>query len=136
MPISKWNGQSTKASVLRLAEDKMKRAVIEVERVAKRKAPVNKYKGGGELRDSITYEVTREGDSIFGRVGTSVPYSIYQEFGTGIYAEGGDGRKTPWVYPAGDGKFFWTKGNRPQPYLRPALHESEKFIRRVFGGGK
>lgn len=31
-------------------------------------------------------------------VGTDVEYGGYQELGTGIYAEGGGGRPTPWVY--------------------------------------
>lgn len=49
-------------------------------------------------------------------------YPLYLERGTGIYAEGGDGRKTPWVYynPWTD-SFHWTEGNEAQPFMSPAF---------------
>jgi HK97 gp10 family phage protein len=45
---------------------------------------------------------------------------IYIEFGTGIYAKGGRGRKTPWVYSPAAGVFFTTQGMHAQPFMGPA----------------
>lgn len=53
-------------------------------------------------------------------------YAVYVEFGTGIYAENGQGRKTPWVWKGLGGQYAgWhrTQGMRAQPYLRPAFDE-------------
>lgn len=103
-----------------------------VQNSAKQKAP----KRTSTLRRSITIEVGREGDQVIARIGPTVEYGVYMEFGTGRYAENGQGRKTPWAYKVG-GKTFWTVGNKPRPYMRPALDENrEKAMReiaRVFG---
>lgn len=76
------------------------------------------------------------------RVGTNLKYAPYVEYGTGIHAEGGNGRKTPWTYYNEKlNKFFTTKGMKAQPFLRPALDENRKnllklwkqIFRRVYG---
>jgi HK97 gp10 family phage protein len=66
---------------------------------------------------------------IFVTVGTDLEYAPYIEFGTGIYAEKGDGRKTPWVYEDAAGEIHWTVGARPHPYLRPAFDENTEAIK-------
>lgn len=66
-------------------------------------------------------------------VGNNVEYGAYVELGTGIYAEGGGGRQTPWVYPTQDGKFVWTNGMRPVAYLRRAF---EKYRSKIMNLGK
>lgn len=96
---------------------------IMVEVDAKKLCPVDL----GTLMNSITHEV----EETVGRVGSNIEYAPYVEFGTGIYAEKGKGRKTPWVYKTIKGWFF-THGNKPQPYLRPALHKNEKKIIKLF----
>ena len=47
-------------------------------------------------------------------------YSQRVELGTGIYAEGGGGRPTPWVYQDAKGNWHYTRGNKAQPFLKPA----------------
>jgi len=64
-------------------------------------------------------------------VGSGVSYSAFVELGTGIYAEGGLGRQTPWVYPTQDGKFVWTNGMRPVAYLRRAFEKYRSAILRL-----
>jgi HK97 gp10 family phage protein len=57
-----------------------------------------------------------------------VNYAIYVEYGTGIYAENGQGRKDPWIAPMvidGEDVFRWTQGMHPQPFLRPAWDEKK-----------
>ena len=92
----------------------------------------------GQLAGSISWATHRSGDG--GKiskprqkwtlyVGTNVEYAAYVEYGTGLFAEGGEGRKTPWVYYNEKlGRFVRTHGNPPQPYLRPAARNAERDI--------
>jgi hypothetical protein len=52
---------------------------------------------------------------------TSVPYAAFVEYGTGIYATNGVGRRTPWVYK--HKRFGWvrTRGQRPSLYMTKAF---------------
>lgn len=77
-------------------------------------APVD----NGMLRQSITYKVN--GDEV--QIGTDVEYAAYVELGTGKYYPGG--RKTPWTYQDGDGKWHMTYGQRAQPFLKPAIEDN------------
>lgn len=96
-----------------------------VERSAKQKAP----KDTGALRRSITSKV--EGTK--GMVFTPLEYAPYVEFGTGLFAEEGNGRKdVPWRYQDAEGNWWQTYGQRPQPFMRPALYENKNKILDVF----
>jgi HK97 gp10 family phage protein len=81
----------------------------------------------GNLRGSITHRV--DGDTV--RIGTNVEYAPYIEFGTGQYAEGGKGRKTPWAYEHPKYGWVWTAGMSPKPYLRPALDDNIEAIKKT-----
>ena len=81
----------------------------------------------GNLKGSITYKVGREE----ARIGTNVHYAPYIEYGTGIHAEGGDGRKTPWVYFHHKWGFVKTRGSPAQPFLRPALDKNERQVQEI-----
>lgn len=102
----------------------LNRGCIVVENAAKKKCPVGKT---GLLRASIKHRVN-ENEGI---IGTSLDYAPYVCYGTGKYAENGDGRKTPWVYHTADGEFHFTEGQEPQPFLRPALQDNTAEIGRV-----
>ena len=107
---------------------KVQKACALVERTAKQKAP----KDTGALRRSITSKVERDGTDVVGIVYTPLEYAPYVEYGTGLFAEGGDGRKdVPWRYQADDGSFYITSGQKPQPYMRPALDENRAQILRI-----
>lgn len=95
-----------------------------VEGVAKDKAP----KDTGALRRSITSKIEINGSEIDGIVFTPLEYAPYIEYGTGLYAENGNGRQTPWVYRDDKGKYHYTHGQHPQPFLRPALNENKDEI--------
>jgi len=57
-------------------------------------------------------------------VTAEMEYAIYHEFGTGIYAESGDGRQTPWVYFYQKlGHFVTTVGMRARPFFRPVIQD-------------
>lgn len=113
----------------------MTKATLLVERSAKQKVP----KGNGELGRSITSEVTKEVDgTVVGIVYTPLEYAPYVEYGTGLFAEAGDGRKdVPWCYQDDKGEWHSTSGQHPKPFLRPALNENrEQIIRLLEGANK
>lgn len=78
--------------------------------------------GTGALRNSITHKLDPEEPAVY--IGTDQDYAIYQELGTGIYADGG--RPDPWVYQDDDGNWHWTRGNRAHPFLKPAVADHTK----------
>ena len=112
-------------------EQAVGKACALVERSAKQKAP----KGNGDLRRSIASEVTIEGDQIIGTVFTPLEYAPYVEYGTGLFAEGGNGRQdVPWHYQDDEGEWHSTSGMKPHPYMRPALEENREKILRLLEG--
>lgn len=106
-------------------------AALRVERDARKKAP----KRTGALRRSIESRVENDGSTISGIVFTPLEYAPYVEYGTGLFAES-QGRQTPWAYQdEKTGKWIWTKGQHPHPYLRPALNENrDKIIKTIQRG--
>ena len=87
------------------------------------------------LKQSIDYIIDE--DELSGYVGTNVDYAIYVEFGTGEFAENGNGRKGGWMYKDPSGEWFFTWGMEPQPYLRPAFRQTkgqiEALAKSIFG---
>ena len=113
-------------------EQLMGQACAIVERAAKEKAP----KDTGALRRSITSKVEVIDDSITGIVYTPLEYAPYIEYGTGLFAEEGGRMDVPWNYQDDKGIWHSTSGQKPQPYLRPALEENREKINRLFKEGK
>lgn len=98
-----------------------------VERTAKQTAP----KDTGALRNSITSEVQSDGWDVVGVVYSPLEYAPYVEYGTGLFAEE-NGRRTPWSYEDEEtGERIFTRGQKPQPYLRPALFENKEKITKI-----
>lgn len=95
-----------------------------VERDAKKKAPKNT----GELKRSITSKVENEGRQVVGKVFTPLEYAPYVEYGTGLFAEKGGRKDVPWHYMDEKGEWHSTNGQRPQPFMRPALQENRERI--------
>lgn len=100
-------------------------AIVEAD--AKKRAP----KDNGDLRRSITSKV--EGTE--GIVYTPLEYAPYVEYGTGLFAEGGGRTDVPWVYQDDEGEWHSTKGQKPQPFMRPALNENREEIKRIIVEG-
>lgn len=82
---------------------------------------------GGTLRNSITHVVDGQERAVY--IGSNVEYAAYVELGTGIYADGG--RKTPWVYQDEEGNWHKTSGQKPQPYLKPAITDHRDEYKRI-----
>lgn len=96
-----------------------------VERSAKEKAP----KDTGALRRSITSEVANKEGVVF----TPLEYAPYVEYGTGLFAESGGRKDVPWNYQDDKGEWHSTSGQRPQPFMRPALDENREQIVKIIG---
>ena len=103
----------------------LERCGEQAEGYAKDLAPVDT----GRLRNGISHAVSE--DEMAAYVGTNVEYGVYQELGTGIYAEGGGGRPTPWVYQDAQGNWHWTRGNPAQPFLAPAVKDHQTTYRNI-----
>lgn len=103
------------------------RACALVERSAKQKAP----KDTGELRRSISSKVQ---DGV-GIVFTPLEYAPYVEYGTGLFAENGGRTDVPWSYQDDSGEWHSTSGQKPQPFMRPALDENREQILRIIKEG-
>ena len=66
-------------------------------------------------------------------VGSNYENAIWEEFGTGIYAQNGNGRKdVPWVYQSEDGKWHKTKGKKPRRALQNAFNSMKNRIKKFF----
>ena len=105
----------------------MAKACAVVRNDAVTKAP----QGTGTLKRSIDFEVSEDGTE--GVVFSNLEYAPYVEIGTGIYSSKGNGRDTPWKYKSKDG---WriTRGQKPQPYLEPALQQNTSKIKQCLEG--
>lgn len=99
-----------------------------VERTAKELAP----KDNGELRRSITSKVENNVGIVF----TPLEYAPYVEFGTGLFAETAGRKDVPWCYQDDEGEWHSTSGQKPQPFLRPALEQNRANIKKLLKGGK
>ena len=107
---SKEVSDNIKAALLRGLET----CGLVAEGYAKKLAPVDT----GNMRNSITHMVDEQEPAAI--IGTDSEYGAYVELGTGIYAEGGGGRPTPWVYQDAKGNWHYTRGNKAQPFMKPA----------------
>lgn len=102
------------------------KACAVVEASAKQKAP----KDTGALARSITSKIEDTEGIIF----TPLEYAPYVEYGTGLFAEEG-GRNTPWMYEDDKGEWHRTSGQKPQPFMRPALNENREKIIKILKEG-
>lgn len=96
----------------------LERCGSQAEGYAKDLAPVDT----GNLRNSISHRVDDGEPAVY--IGSNTSYAPYVELATGIYAEGG--RPTPWVYQDENGNWHWTRGNKAQPFLKPAVADHAK----------
>ena len=90
----------------------------------------------GKTKGSWEHVVNAEKMEV--QVGSRYKNALWEEFGTGIYALNGDGRKkVPWVYRTPDGKFHSTVGKKPRRALFNAYNSKKNQIireaRRRFG---
>ena len=57
------------------------------------------------------------------------------EYGTGLFAETGGRVDVPWSYQDDEGNWHTTSGQKPQPFMRPALDENRAKIKQIIKEG-
>jgi HK97 gp10 family phage protein len=111
-----------------IIEIALRTGALEIQNAAKALVP----RKTSTLMRSITVEtVAKSTSSAEVQVGPSAAYGKYVEFGTGIYAEGGGGRQTPWRFKTADGRWVTTRGMRARPFMRPAFDETREAALQV-----
>lgn len=109
---------------------------------AKALAPVDT----GGLAGSIHMQVKDTGKELQGRVYTNCEYAPYVEFGTGVTGNGTypyqikglnlEYKPKGWAYYDEDtGEWIYTKGQKAQPYMYPALNMHKKTIKAILKQG-
>lgn len=122
---NKWNDKAILAAVRGKIVDKLTVAGQFVKDSAVLLVPVDT----GNLKGSINFQVNE--NELYVRIGTPVEYAPYIEFGTGEFAEDGKGRKGGWFFTDTEGKKHFTLGNKPQPFLRPAILNNKATILKI-----
>ena len=97
----------------------------EAEGYAKEECPVDT----GRLRNSISSKVIEDEKAVY--IGTNVEYAPYVEYGTGKYADNGQGRQTPWFYVDDKGQGHYTQGMKPRHFLKKAVTEHDAHYRSI-----
>ena len=94
----------------------------ELEAQVKRNTKVDTGKTKGSW-EHVVHEHKLEAE-----VGSRYKNALWEEFGTGIYALNGNGRKTKWVYKTPDGKYHTTVGKKPRRALYNAYNTKKNQI--------
>lgn len=88
----------------------------------------------GRTKGSWQHKVNN--GSLEATVGSDYENAIWEEFGTGVYAESGGRTKVPWFYKDASGKGHLTKGKRGTRAFRKAYSSTkpklEKRARQIF----
>lgn len=123
----KWYGDKAKKDIELASNRFLHRAVNLVQGVAVLTLRENGNIDTGNLVGSIDTAVYQNKGEVF----TNVEYAPYIEFGTGRFAENGDGRQTGWYYEDSKGIGHFTLGYKPHPFLRPALNDNKDKIKKI-----
>ena len=102
----------------------VKEGAKKVQLQAQQKAPFDT----GNLRNNIDSEAKWEGNTCIGKITSNAEYSVYVEYGSGIYASKGNGRQTPWRYQDAYGNWYTTRGQAPQPFMYPAWYAKKDEV--------
>lgn len=100
----------------------LEEAGSEIESAAKRNSRVD----NGQLKGSWKHVV--DYDAYIVTIGSPLENAIWEEFGTGEYAVGGDGRKGGWSYQDDVGNWYHTHGKKPNRTLHRAFEDNKGDI--------
>ena len=115
--LNKWSDKIEK-EVKRIIHE----TALLIQSEARALAPVD----SGYLRHSITIDLS--GDGLTALISVGSEYGIYIEYGTGIYAVKGNGRKDGWVYYNEKYReFVFTHGMKAQPFWFPAIEVGKTY---------
>lgn len=84
----------------------------------------------GQTKNSFDYIV--DDDALEMTIGSPMENAIWEEFGTGIYAENGNGRKSSWTYKDVKGNWHKTKGKKGTKAFRRSFDMRKKQLQDLF----
>ncbi|MEW6506400.1 MAG: hypothetical protein AB1432_01510 [Bacteroidota bacterium] len=87
----------------------------------------------GQYLNSFVHDVIEVNGEIVGVVANTAGHSPFIEFGTGQYAESGNGRQTPWFWKDENDVWHFTRGMKPRPIMRIGFDESQNGIKQILG---
>lgn len=113
--------------------EKLDAALGKASALVERQARINAqaFRDTGELARSITSKVENHEGIIY----TPLEYAPYVEYGTGLFAVEGGRQDVPWCYQDDEGNWHTTSGQKPQPYMYPALAENREQVIRIIAEG-
>lgn len=124
---------------MNLIDENVERALITGSELVRSQAKANVTAAGrvdtGRLRDDINYKLVKDEHYTGGmasQIGSPEEYAIYNEFGTGEFAENGAGRKGGWFYHDPDGTPHFTKGLTPIKFMRNAFRDTKQEVQSVY----
>lgn len=107
------------------------KALEEASGAVEKQVKQNQRRKTGQTADSWKHYVNAS--EHVGYIGSNYQNAIWEEYGTGIHALNGNGRKTPWVYTPDGGKTFYrTKGKKPLRPLYKAMRLMQPKIYKYF----
>lgn len=138
MSVIRFGHKAVRKALRKWGDDiieEVKRIVVETALLIQTEARARVPEDTGNLWRKIEVEILNDG--LTAKVNVGADYAIYVEFGTGIYAVKGNGRKTPWAYPNpksdpidGEIEFIWTRGMKAQPFWFDAVETGRKYFKR------
>lgn len=84
----------------------------------------------GQTKNSYEYRIEEGSTEQKAVIGSPLENAVWEEFGTGEYALGGNGRKTPWVYTDRHGEKHITRGKTPNQPMKRAYDSKKDQIQR------
>lgn len=84
----------------------------------------------GQLKGSWAYAVDEA--EVEAAIGSPLENAIWEEFGTGLYALNGDGRKSAWKYQDAKGKWHTTTGKKGTRAFFKAINKLRNPIAKMF----
>lgn len=125
-----------------LLDENVEAVLIASSEIVRSQAKANVTAAGrvdtGKLRDDIDYRLRKDGRAVgdmVSDVGSPDNHAIYNELGTGEFADNGAGRKGGWYYPGSDGKMHFTKGLKPIHFMRNAFRSTKSEVQSVMKSG-
>ena len=94
----------------------------------------NSRVASGKTKNSFRHGVSRDfaAGSFTAHIGSNDENAIWEEFGTGEHAIGGNGRKGGWVYRTPKGEYYHTYGKKPsRAFWKAYTKLKSKIIRRI-----
>lgn len=123
-----FNFENNTGKVTGLLYDKAIQFLYEAGGEVQAQAARNSRVDSGQLKSSWKFIVDENDLKVI--IGSPLENAIWEEFGTGEYAVGNNGRKTPWKYQDDKGKWHYTKGKTANHTLQRASEKAMPKIKR------